>query len=478
MNKFSIDDIANFCKRKGFVFPSSEIYGGLSGFWDFGPNGVELINNLKKEWWHNFVHKRDDIVGIDASIISHPNVWKASGHVSEFKDIAVKCKKCKKSTKLEPREFGNTKCDCGGVFEKIGEFDQLFRTTVGSIDKQETYLRGETAQGMFVDFKLVTENSRMRLPFGIAQIGKCFRNEISPRNFLFRSREFTIAELEYFVHPEEEKCFLLEKRHLETEIDFMSAEAQEKKEGKVEKISLSDLLATKKIDEWQVYWIAEQVFWLNLLGLNKIRLREHKDSERSFYSSATFDIDFEFPFGFNEITGNSNRDQYDLKQHIKESGKSLEIFDERAGKKVIPKVIEPTFGIERIFLALISNSIVFDKKRDYIVLKLPARVAPIKAAVLPIVKVNKEIVGLARDIYRGLKEEFNVVYDENGSIGRRYARNDEIGTPFCITVDGESLKDNCVTIRNRDTTIQRRVGISELKETLKKLLGGAEFLSV
>lgn len=466
--KISIDELAAFCKRKGFVFPSSEIYGGFAGFWDFGPLGVELFNNIKKEWWNYFVYQKENMVGIDASTISHPRTWKASGHITGFKDIAVVCKKCKKSTKLEVNEFGKVKCNCGGEYGKTGEFDLLFKTEIGALDKSEAYLRGETAQAMFMDFKLIQQTSRMQLPFGIAQIGRCFRNEIAPRDFLFRLREFHIGEFEFFISPEEKKCKLLSKKHLNLKLKLLDSKTQKKESEELRDTTIGQMLKEKQLEEWHAYWLAEQIFWFKNLGLINIKVREHMEDERAFYSSATFDIDYEYPFGSQEIAGNANRGQYDLTQHQNESKKDLTIFDEATGKKVLPRVIEPTWGMERIFLAIIENSY-FKNEKGEIVLCLPRKLAPVKAAVFPIVK-QKKFERIAEEVVNDLKKEYNVIYDKTGSIGRRYARNDEIGTPFCITIDSESLKKKDVTVRERNTTKQIRVKVLELKNILRKLI--------
>jgi len=466
----NIEELTAFCKRKGFIFRSSDIYGGFSGFWDFGPLGIELFNNIKKDWWNWFVESRDDMEGIEASIISHPRTWKASGHLESFRDLAVICKKCKKATKIDASEEGK-KCECGGEYEKQSEFNLLFKTSVGAVNPEDAYLRGETAQGMFMDFKLVMETTRQKLPFGIAQIGKCFRNEIAPRDFLFRSREFNIAEFEFFIHPREKKCKLLTKEHLNVKLNLLDAETQEKGSEKLKETTIEKMLKEKRLEEWQGYWLAEQILWLEKLGLdmNKIKVREHTKKELSHYSSATFDIDYEYPFGSKEIAGNANRGQFDLTQHEKESKKSMAVFDENTGEKVIPRVIEPTFGMERIFLATIVNAYTYNENRKNIVLKFPPKLAPYKAAVFPI--VNKpEFLKLARKIFDDLRLDFHCAYDSKGSIGRRYARQDEIGTPYCITIDAESLKNKDVTIRDRDSTKQIRVKISDLKEIVKKLI--------
>jgi len=466
----SIEELATFCKSKGFVFRSSDIYGGLAGFWDFGPLGIELFNNIKQNWWNFFVKGRGDMVGMEASVISHPKTWKASGHIDNFSDVSVVCKKCKKANKIDKSEIGKVKCEnCGGEYDVKGEFDLMFKTSVGSLDPTTAYLRGETAQGMFLDFKLIQQTSRMPLPFGIAQIGRCFRNEIAPRDFLFRSREFHIGEFEFFINPEEHKCELLTKKHLNVSFKFLSEENQKNKKEILKEITIKELLNKKKLEEWHAYWLAKQIIWFKSLDLNEIKIREHTKEELSHYSSATFDIDYEYPFGSKEVAGNANRGQFDLTQHQKESKEKMEIFDEKYSKKIIPKVIEPTFGMERVFLAVLTKAYCVDKEKGNIVLKIPPKLAPIKAAVFPIVK-KPEFEKISREIVSDLGEEWNIVYDKSGSIGRRYARNDEIGTPFCITIDSESGKRKDVTIRNRDTTEQIMVKISDLKEVLRKLI--------
>ena len=471
--KISVEDLANFCKKKGFVFRSSDIYGGFSGFWDFGPLGIELLNNIKKEWWNFFVHQKENMVGMEGSIISHPRTWKASGHIENFADIFVKCKKCGKTGKLDENELGKVKCTCGGDYESQGKFNLMFETKVGTIDSDTAYLRGETAQAMFMNFKLIQQTSRNQLPFGIAQIGRCFRNEIAPRDFLFRCREFHIAEFEFFINPEEKKCDLLNKEYLNVKFDFLDEETQKKGSEELKKTSIEEVLKKGKLGEWHAYWLAEQIIWFRSLGLDEIKIREHTKEELSHYSSATFDVDYGYPFGSKEIAGNANRGQYDLMQHQKESKEKMEIFDEKFGKKVIPRVIEPTFGMERIFLAVLTKAYCGDKSTGNIVLKVPPKLAPIKAAIFPIVK-RPEFEEIAEEILKDLGEEWNVVYDKSGSIGRRYARNDEVGTPFCITIDEESLKKKDVTVRLRDTGEQVRIKIKDLKESLRKAINGEE----
>ncbi len=469
--KISVEELANFCKAKGFIFRSSDIYGGFAGFWDFGPLGVELFNNIKQDWWNYFVHQKENIVGLDASIVSHPKTWLASGHLENFNDIFVKCKKCKKTNKIDESELGKVNCDCGGDYEKIGKFNLMFETNVGVLKPEKSYLRGETAQGMFMDFKLIQQTSRMQLPFGIAQVGKCFRNEISPRDFLFRSREFNIAEFEFFLNPSEKKCALLGKNQLDVSFDFLDEETQKKGKQILRKTNIKELVSKRKLSEWHAYWLSEQISWYNLLGLKEIKIREHTKDELSHYSSATFDVDYEYPFGSQELGGNANRGQYDLTQHKKFSKKDLEIFDEKSGKKILPSVIEPTFGMERAFLAVLTKAYSLNSKGN-VVLKIPPKLSPIKAAVFPIVK-REDYQDISEEIVRDLRKEgYNIVYDKSGSVGRRYARNDEVGTPFCITVDEKTLEDSTVTIRDRDTTEQKRVLIKDLRNVLRKLIFG------
>ncbi|MBW2971579.1 glycine--tRNA ligase, partial [Candidatus Woesearchaeota archaeon] len=346
----------------------------------------------------------------------------------------------------------------------------MFKTKIGT-DQTEAYLRGETAQGMFLDFKLVTDTSRVKLPFGIVQVGRCFRNEIAPRDFMFRCREFHIGEFEFFIHPKMQNCDIITDEQLKLEIPLLSAEMQDKNKDELVMTSIGDMIKKKKLDGWHGYWLAEQVRWFISLGLkmDNLKIREHTKTELSHYSSATFDIDYKYPFGSKELAGNANRGQYDLNQHVKESGKDLSVFDEESKEKVIPRVIEPTFGMERAFLAVLCDAYEYDKTRDNIVLHLHPKLAPIKVAVFPL--VNK-LEDKAREVFLMLKDEFPCTYDRSGSVGRRYARMDEIGTPFCVTIDFDSLEKKDVTIRNRDTTEQKRIKITELKDTLRRLVSG------
>lgn len=491
----TIKEMAAFCKKKGFVYPSSEIYGGISGFWDLGPLGVELFNSLKQSWWKYFVHGRDEVVGLDASIIAHPRTWEASGHLESFGDLMLVCSKCKNKVradhfieeKLNKPADGMTaeeinslvkknklKCpQCSSEFKETKDVNLLFETKVGTSTESHNiaYLRGETAQSMFMNFKLVAETSRLQLPFGIAQIGRCFRNEISPRDFLFRSREFHIGEIEYFINPEKKKCLSLTKKHLGVDINLLNSKMQEKGKTTTKKNKIGEMIKKKMLSEWHAYLLAEQYLWLLSLGLNpkRLKVREHLKTELSHYSSATFDIDYEFPFGSKEIAGIANRGQFDLQQHAKFSKTKMEIFDEAEKKKIVPAVIEPTFGMERVFLALLFDSYVDDKKRGNVVLKLGKKIAPFYCAVFPLVKNKEKVSKKAKKVYKMLKEAYHCYYDESGSIGRRYARADELGVPYCITIDFESADDDSVTVRNRDSTKQERVKISELKDKLFQL---------
>jgi glycyl-tRNA synthetase len=475
--EITIDELANFCKRKGFVYPTAEIYGGLAGFWDFGPIGSELKKNIKNSWWSYHVHQRDDIVGIDGSIVTNPKVWEASGHVENFTDIAVVCKKCKNKFKVDESELPKAVCDkCGGEVESKGKFVPMFTTQVGPIeeDSSTAYLRPETAQLIFTDFKLIQDNSRLKLPFGIAQIGKSFRNEIAPRNFLFRSREFEQMEIEYFIDPDKAKDCPGDECVGKFELNIYSAEMQEKNKES-EKMTIKEALKKKIIAlPWHAYWLKTELSWFYNLGANpdNFRIRQHTKDEKSHYSTDTWDIEYKFPMGWKELQGIADRGTYDLTAHQDKSKKSMEIMDDASGKKILPMVVaEPSLGVERAFLVFMFDAYSADEKEN-IILKLHPKIAPIKAAILPLVKKDKSLVDIAKDVYKDLREEWNVSYDESGSVGRRYARNDEIGTPFCITIDGESTKKKDATIRNRDNGKQKRVKIKDLKDTLRKLIFG------
>jgi glycyl-tRNA synthetase len=490
--KITIDELATFCKEKGFVFRSSEIYGGMSGFWDFGPLGVELFSNIKKSWWDFFVKSRENMVGIQASVISHPKTWEASGHLKNFNDLMVYCRKNKKYFRvdhvidevLKENVEGKPKEEILNILkenkksfiekgydleEELKAFSLMFKTHIGTGAEDEAYLRGETAQGMFLDFKAVQLTCRKQLPFGIAQIGRCFRNEIAPRDFLFRSREFHIGEFEFFINLKETKCDSLSETHKKLKIRLLDSETQKSGSEKLRETTIGEMLKEGRLEEWHAYWLAEQVVWFNSLGLTEIKIREHTKEELSHYSSATFDIDYEYPFGSKEVAGNANRGQYDLTQHEKFSGEKMAIRDDKYNNKEIPRVIEPTFGMERVFLAILTKSYNYDKERDYVVLKIPAKIAPIQAAVFPIVK-QPQYMEMSENIVQELRKEFNVIYDKSGSVGRRYARNDETGTAYCITIDELSGPQKDCTIRDRDTTKQIRVKIADLREIIRKLV--------
>jgi len=471
----SVDEIAAFCKRKGFVYPSGEIYGGLSGMWDFGHLGVELKNNLKREWWKFHVYNRDDIVGIDGAIITNPKVWEASGHVNAFVDVAVLNKKTKEKFKIDKHEIAKYQND--NNYEIKGEFNPMFTTQVGPVaeDSVKAYLRPETAQLIFADFKLVFENSRMKLPAGIAQVGKAFRNEIAPRDFLFRCREFEQMEIEYFVNPKGKCIYEIPN------IDILVYSSEMQKQGEeMERMKFSDAFKKRIIKtEWHAYWLCQEFLWFVSLGANplKFRIRQHMQDEKSHYALDTWDLEYEFPFGWKELLGMANRSDFDLKQHQEHSGKDMSILDEKTGEKFIPHVVcEPSLGVERAFLVFMFDAYNYDKSRDNIVLRLNPKLSPIKAAVFPIVK-RDDMEKIADDIVDELKREFNVVHDRSGSLGRRYSRSDEVGIPITITVDGDTIKDKTVTLRDRDTTEQIRVKISEIKDILDKVIGGRNLLT-
>ena len=493
----SIEDMAKFCKEKGFVYQNSDIYTPLAGFWDFGPLGVELKNNIKNEFWKTFVQSREDIIGIDGAIITDKKVWEASGHVDSFMDYMIICKKCKHRVRADQLiedklkvdtnglsiekiseiiKKNNLRCPrCNGKFEKLQEFNLMFKTEVGPIQGVMTYLRPETAQLIFTNFKLAAENARKKLPFGIAQMGKAFRNEISPRDFLFRSREFEQMEIEFFTHPDKTNECPLINEVKNKKINLLTAEMQ--KENKLhEEVKAETLL--KLTSQWHTYWLTKFYEWFLDLGIKKdnIRLREHKKSELAHYASACFDIEYRFPFGWKEIHGSADRTQFDLQQHIKHSKKDLTLYDEKTNTKIIPAVAaEPSQGVERAFLAFLFNAYEDNKKRGNIVLKLHPKLAPIKVGVFHLVKNKQNIVKKATEVFDSLKTEFVCTYDEVSSIGRRYARNDEVGTLLGCTIDFDTLKDKSVTLRHIDNTKQIRVPISKLKEVIKKIINQEKF---
>jgi len=431
--RVELKDVANLCKRRGFIFQDSEIYGGIGSVWDYGPLGVELKNNVKKQWWKSMVYDRSDIEGLDAAILMNPKTWKTSGHVGSFQDLLSDCKVCKKRFRIDQLKT-ETCPECGGELTEPKSFNLMFKTRLGSVElgAEDIYLRPETAQGIFVNFENILNSSRRKLPFGVAQIGKSFRNEITTGNFIFRSREFEQMELEFFVKPGED-------------------------------------------DKWYDYWVSERMNWYGSLGINKetLRLREHKKEELAHYAKRCHDIEFLFPMGWAELEGIASRTDYDLKKHAEISGRNLQYFDDATGKSYFPYVIEPSGGIDRAFLAFLVNAYktetVREKKRTY--LSLDNRLAPIKAAVLPLLKSKPEIVEKALKIRDDLRGDYRVVYDDTASIGRLYRRQDEIGTPYCVTVDVDSLSDDKVTVRDRDTMRQERIETAKLKTFISEKLG-------
>src|SRR3989339_36697 len=420
-----MEKIVSLCKRRGFVFPGSEIYGGLANSFDYGPLGVELKNNIKNLWWKRFVHKRDDLIGIDAALIMNPKVWQASGHLETFSDPLAECKKCHHRFRAD--KIDGKKCpDCGGELTASKQFNLMLKTFLGPVEDAENtvYFRPETAQAMFVDFKNVLDTTRKKIPFGIAQIGKAFRNEITPGNFIFRTREFEQMEIEYFI----------------------------------------------KEEEWgEVFemWQEEMWFWMtDVLGLNKKNIHELNvpEKELAHYSKKTIDFEYEFPFGKDELYGLAYRTDFDLKNHYKEPPYE----DAKTGEKFYPNVIEPTFGVDRSVLAVLCDA--YTEEKDRVVLKLKPSLAPYKVAIFPLLKNKPELVAKAREVYNMLRKEFNVAFDDRGNIGKRYYSQDEIGTPFCCTIDFDTLENDTVTIRDRDTTKQERIKILEISTCIKKQL--------
>lgn len=428
-----MDKIVSLCKRRGFVFPGSEIYGGLANSWDYGPLGVELKNNIKQLWWKRFVHQREDMVGIDAALIMNPKVWEASGHLGEFNDPLVECKNCHERFRADQINLNDACPNCAKkAWADVKQFNMMFRTNLGPVadDKSTVYFRPETAQAMFVQFKNVLDTARKTLPFGIAQSGKAFRNEITPGNFIFRTREFEQMEIEYFVSPKEDW------------------------------------------NKYFEYWRDEMVEWLKEIGVTKnFELVEIPDGERAHYSKRTIDIEYKYPFGQKELYGLAYRTDFDLQNHMKMSGQSLEYTDPKTGEKFMPHVIEPTWGVDRSFLVVLLEA--YREEADRVYLALPPKLAPYKAAVFPLLKNKPELVEKAREIHKLLANSYQlgpIAWDDRGNVGKRYYSQDEIGTPFCITVDFQSLEDGTVTVRNRDTKEQPRVKVEELKDYIAKSL--------
>ncbi len=432
--KVDMDKLVSLCKRRGFIFQSSEIYGGLGGAWDYGPLGVELKSNVKKAWWKAAVQERDDMVGLDASILMNPKVWVASGHVASFADPMVDCKKCQGRFRADELE-GDTCPTCGakGQLTEARMFNLLLRTFVGPVEDEASivYLRPETAQGIFVNFENVLSATRKKLPFGIAQIGKSFRNEVTPRHFIFRTREFEQMEIEYFVRPEE-------------------------------------------ADKAYEYWLQARFNWYLNLGIRKenVRMRAHTPEELAHYATACADVEYRFPMGWLELEGIANRTDFDLRQHSRFSGKELSYFDEEKGEHIVPFVIEPSAGVDRPLLAFLSDA--YDeevvKGEERVLMRLHPALAPVKVAVLPLSR-NEKLVPTARRVWELVRPHWMTQYDDAQSIGRRYRRQDEIGTPYCVTVDFETLEDEAVTIRERDSMEQVRVPVAGLVAALRERLG-------
>ena len=425
--KVDMEKIVSLCKRRGFVFQSSEIYGGLASCWDYGPLGVELKRNIKNYWWKKVVQERDDMVGIDASIMMHPQVWVASGHVAGFSDPLVECKDCRQ--RFRSTDIDLSKCpNCGGVLSEPRMFNLMFKTFMGPVEDAANvvYLRPETAQAQFVNFDNVQSTTRKKLPFGIAQVGKSFRNEITTGNFIFRTREFEQMEIEYFVKPGTD-------------------------------------------EQWFDYWVNERLNYYVGLGIKRenLRLRQHDKEELAHYAKGCFDVDYNFPIGWSEIEGIANRGDFDLTQHSKFSGKTLDYFDEEKGEHYLPYVIEPSCGVDRTLLAVLVDA--YDEevadKETRVVLHIKPEIAPVKVAILPLSR-NEKLLPMSKEVSKLLRPHFMTQYDDAQSIGRRYRRQDEIGTPYCVTIDFQSLEDNQVTIRERDSMQQIRVPAPELLDKL------------
>ncbi len=435
-----MNKIISLCKRRGFVFQSSEIYGGFASCYDFGPLGVEMKNNIKEAWRKDIIRKHENIVGLDASILMSPLVWQASGHLTAgFADELVECKECHKRFKLDEIKKEEKCPSCGGELTKPKKFNLMMKTFTGSLEDEssQTYLRAETCQGIYVNFENVMSSMRLKIPFGIAQIGKSFRNEITPKDFIYRTREFEQMEMQWFCHPDEAPKFF-------------------------------------------EYWKEQRINWYLNLGLKKENLRavEIPEEERAHYARRQVDIEYRFPFGWKEIEGIHNRGDYDLSNHSRHSGKELKYFDQKTGEKFFPYIIETSVGADRSLFAFLVDSYTEieggrtkttdSKKEKEIFLNLHKDLAPVKIAVLPLVKNNQELIEKSKKVFDELKLDFSCQYDEAGSIGRRYRRQDEVGTLWCVTCDFDTLENNDVTLRNRDTMEQERVKIDDLKRTIEE----------
>nr|WP_231133329.1 glycine--tRNA ligase [Capillibacterium thermochitinicola] len=427
----TMEKIVSLAKRRGFIFQSSEIYGGLNSCWDYGPLGVELKNNVKRAWWRRMVQERDDMVGQDASILMHPRVWEASGHLEGFTDPLVDCKQCRQRFRAD-HVTGKTCPECGGELTEPRNFNLMFKTFMGPVEDQAAvvYLRPETAQGIFVNFNNILTTTRKRLPFGVAQIGKSFRNEITPGNFTFRTREFEQMEIEYFVKPG------TDEEHFHK-------------------------------------WVETRYKWYKELGISpeRLRLRPHAQDELAHYAKACVDIEYYFPMGWSELEGIANRTDYDLKRHAEYSGNKLEYFDQELNEHYVPYVIEPSAGADRATLAFLLDAYHEEPDKDEIrvVLRFHPELAPVKVAVLPLSR-KEPLTDMAKEISQELRRHWNTEYDDAKSIGRRYRRQDEIGTPFCVTVDFQSPEDQTVTVRDRDTMEQTRLSVAELVPYLREKL--------
>lgn len=430
MNNNLMEKIVALCKRRGFIYPGSEIYGGLGGTWDYGPLGAELKRNIKNEYWKSMVVLRDDMVGIDASIMMNPKVWKASGHVEAFTDPLIECRICRTRVRADQKDVTEEhEALHGGKAEwtQPQKFNLLVKAYLGVIEgkQSEIYLRGEITQGVHVNFKNILGSTRVKIPFGIAQIGKAFRNEITPGNFTFRSREFEQMEVQFYIKPTDE-------------------------EGQI----------------WFEYWKQQRMGWYINLGISKdnLRFRDHTDNERAHYARLATDIEYDCPFGWKEFEGIHHRGDWDLSRHQKYSGQNMNYKDPETGEEFIPWIIETSGGVDRALLFFLLDAYVEDNGR--VLLKLHSKLAPYKAAVFPLLANKPELVDLAKQIYQNLRAEMMVAWDDRGNIGGRYASQDEIGTPFCVTVDFQSLEDEAVTVRDRNTTKQERIKIQNIKQYL------------
>ncbi|PIT85430.1 glycine--tRNA ligase [Candidatus Micrarchaeota archaeon CG10_big_fil_rev_8_21_14_0_10_59_7] len=486
-----MEKVVNLCSRRGFVLASADAYGQLAGFFEYAGYGAQLKRNLEESWWSRFVKRREDVVGIDGALLLPRAVWKASGHLDAFNDPLVSCVKCRSRFRADHLVEEELKLSVEGMpMEKLAElikerklrcpkckgelgeakpFNLMFKTFAGAVtdESSEIYLRPETAQNIFTDYKTVALAARKQVPFGIAQLGRAFRNEIAPRNFLFRVREFTQVEIEYFVHPDKLNECALPEGLLSIEIAVLTADAQEKKKD-ASVLSFSDMIDKKVIGtKWHAYWLADCVYWLQSLGLKKksMRLRQHVAGELSHYSRETWDIEFDYgEWGWKELLGVANRGDYDVTQHAKASGKDFSLYDEASKQKFVPVVIEPSGGIDRVFLAILVDA--FEEKPDKNVLHLRPEISPVTVAVFPLMKKD----GLAekgRAVFEELRKHFSCEYDESGSIGRRYARQDEVGTPYCVTIDYQTLEDGTVTVRDRDSGKQVRFPLEQVEQLIR-----------